>query len=121
METLTRAAWVALAAIHLPPAAILVAPDLARRLYAVDPDGAAGILIVHRGALFLALVVIALWAAFDPALRRATSVAVAISVVGFVLLYARAGLPAGALRTIAIADLLALMPLAWAGWRAWAA
>ena len=119
METLTRLAWIALAAVHLPPAAVLAAPGLARRLYGVDPEGAAGVLIVHRGALFLALAALALWAAFDPALRRAASVALGLSIVGFLILYLRAGAPPGALRTIALADAAALVPLAWAGWRAW--
>ena len=121
METLSRLAWIALAAIHLPPAAVLAAPALARRLYGVDPGGAAGVLIVHRGALFLALACLALWAAFDPALRRAASLALGLSIGGFLVLYLRVGGPPGALRTIALADAAALAPLALAGWRAWVA
>jgi hypothetical protein len=64
------------------------------------------------------------YAIFDPAIRRATSVTVAISVVGFLALYARAGFPAGALRKIALVDAAALVPLAVvlvAAWRARAA
>ena len=120
MEMLTRAAWIALAAVHLPPAAVLFVPGLADRLYGVDPHGAAGVLIVHRGALFLALATLALWAAFDPALRRAAGLALGLSILGFLTLYLRAGAPTGALRTIALADAAALVPLAWVGWRAWA-
>ncbi|MGR3436325.1 MAG: hypothetical protein ACU0CO_15780 [Shimia sp.] len=120
METLTRLAWIALAAVHLPPAAVLAAPGLARRLYGVDPDGAVGVLIAHRGALFLALALLSLWAAFDPALRRAAGLALGLSILGFLTLYLRAGAPTGALRTIALADAAALVPLTWVGWRAWA-
>ena len=120
-EALTRTAWIALAVIHVSPAAVLVAPGLVRHLYAVEPTGPAGVLIVHRGALFLAIVALALWASLDPAVRRAASVAVAISVIGFLFVYARAGLADGALRTIAIADAAALLPLAWVGWKAWSA
>ena len=121
MEAITRLAWFALALIHLPPAAVLFAPNLAERLYFVDPTGAAGVLIVHRGALFFGLVVLALWAMLDPAFRRAASVVLAISVVGFLIVYARAAGPVGELRTIAIADAIALAPLAWVGCKAWMA
>jgi len=37
---------------------------------------------------------------------------VTLSVVGFLVVYVRAGMPGGALRTIARADLLGLAPLA---------
>ena len=119
MEPVTKLAWLALAAIHAAPAAVLVAPSLARRLYGVAPADGAGVLIVHRGALFLALVVLSVWAALDPALRRAAGTALAISVVGFLLVYARAGAPAGPLRPVALADIAALAPLAWVLSRAW--
>ena len=118
MEALTKLAWLSLAALHLPPASVLAAPALAQRLYGVEPDGAVMVLIVHRGALFLALVVIASWAAFDPALRRAASVAVAVSVVGFLVVHWRGGM-VPELRAIALADMVALVPLLWIGWRAW--
>ena len=108
---MTKIAWLALAGVHVAPAAVLVRPSLTMRLYGVAPADDVGVLVVHRGALFLGIVVLAAWAAFDPAARRAASVATAIGVVGFLLVYARAGLPAGALRTIAVADLVALAPL----------
>lgn len=119
LEPLAKCAWLALAAVHAAPAAVLFAPSLVQSLYGVSPDGAAGVLLIHRGALFLALVVACVLAAFDPAARRVGSVVVAISVVGFLLVYARAGMPAGALRTIAHVDLAGLVPLAFVAYHAW--
>ena len=124
MEMLVKAAWAMLALIHLAPAAVLVAPGALGRLYGIAPDGDLAVLLVHRGALFLALVAVCLYALADPAARRAAGLAVAISVVGFLALYARAGLPAGPLRAIALADAVALAPLALvlaAAWRPQAA
>ena len=84
------------------------------------PDGDLGVLIAHRGVLFLAIVIACVIAVFDPPARRALGVVVAISVIGFLALYLRAGAPPGPLRTIAIADAVALLPLAvvlYAAWR----
>ena len=119
MELLTRAAWLFLAALHAVPAIVLFQPALIERLYGVSPLGAPGMLIVHRGALFLALVVAAVFALLDPAVRSMASVIVAISVVGFLVVYARAGFPAGSLRTIAIADAVALLPLGFVMLQSW--
>lgn len=121
MEAVTKLAWLALAAIHATPAAVLFAPSLAQRLYGVSPTDDPGILIVHRGALFLGIVVLAVWAALDPNVRRAAGTVVAISVAGFLAVYVRSGAPDGALRSIAIADTVALIPLAWTVWHAWVA
>lgn len=118
-EPLVKGAWLALAAVHAAPAAVLFAPSLVQSLYGVSPDGAAGVLLIHRGALFLALVVAAVLAAFDPGARRVGSMVAAISVVGFLLVYARAGMPAGALRAVAWVDLAALVPLALVAFHAW--
>lgn len=95
METLTVIAWCLLAAVHLPPAAVAVAPRLTDTLYGVAPDGSAGVLLVHRGVLFAALVAVSALAALDPEARRAAALAVGLSVVGFLAVYARAGLPQG--------------------------
>jgi len=46
----------------------------------------------------------------------AALLAAAINIAGFLGFYALYGNPAGALRTIAIADLVALPPLAFAAW-----
>lgn len=121
MEILTKAAWALLALVHASPAAVLFAPDLVRRLYGVEAQGDLGVLLSHRGALFLAILIACVFGAFDPAARRALSVLVAISVIGFLIVYARAGSPRGALRRIAIIDGAALAPLAWALWAAWIA
>jgi hypothetical protein len=43
----------------------------------------------------------------------------AVSIIGFLLVYARAGLPAGPLRTIAFFDLAALVPLGAVAIGAW--
>lgn len=119
MEIVTKAAWALLALVHASPAAVLFAPDLVRRLYGVEAQGNLGVLLTHRGALFLAILIACLFAVLDPAVRRALGVLVAVSVIGFLIVYARAGFPAGALRTIAIVDGVALVPLAFVLWAAW--
>ena len=121
LEGFAKAAWISLALVHVMPAAVLFAPSLTQRMYDIAPGGDVGILIVHRGALFLAIVVTALFATFDPAVRRAASVIVSVSVIGFLFVYVRANMPPGALRTIAIADFLALLPLVFVIWNAWVA
>lgn len=118
-EVWVKAAWISLAAIHLLPASVLVAPELATRLYGVDPGWTAGILIIHRGALFLAVMAACLFAAFDPPSRRVCAVILTISVLGFLGIYAQAGLPPGPLRSIALVDAAALLPLALVTITAW--
>jgi hypothetical protein len=119
MEFAVKFAWSVVALIHLPPAAVVAAPRLIPSLYGVAPDGALGLLLVHRGVLFLAIVAACIFAALDPAARRVVSVVASISVVGFLAIYVQAGLPAGALRTIALGDIAALVPLAFATYAAW--
>ena len=119
MDRLIVACWLALAAIHASPAAVLFKPSLTEAFYGVLPTGSTGLLIVHRGALFLAVVVVALFAAVAPEARRAASLLVGISVLGFLLVYIMAGFPKGPLRTIAIVDALALLPFTYATWQAW--
>ena len=119
MEIATKIGWLLLALVHLSPAAVLFRPNLVQPLYGISPEGPTGLLLTHRGATFLAIVVAAVWAAFDPSVRRLCTVAVAIAVLGYLILYARAGMPEGPLRTIAAADLLALAPLFFVLWSAW--
>jgi hypothetical protein len=124
MEITTKLAWGLLALAHLSPAAVTFAPSLVEQLYGVSPTGDLGVLIAHRGALFLAIVAACALAVFDAPARRALGVVVAISVIGFLVLYLRAGAPSGPLRTIAIVDAAALLPLAFvlvAAWRPQAA
>ncbi len=112
-----RLAWLLLAALHVPPALALVRPGLIETLYGVTRDMAAFPLVQHRAALFAAVVAICLWALADPRVRRLASVAGAISMLSFLLLYWLAGAPP-ALSAVALADLLFLPVLAFAGWRA---
>lgn len=121
MESLTKVAWGLVAMIHVMPTVVLFMPEFTHRMYGILPKGDVGILIVHRGALFLALIATALFAMFDPGVRRASSVIVAISVIGFLFVYARAGMPTGSLRAIAQVDLIALLPLGFVTWQAWLA
>ena len=110
MELVVRLAWLALAALHLPPAAVGLLPRLAERLYGVAPGGDLGVLIAHRGILFAGVAAAALTAAFHVPSRRMAVIVVGLSVAGFLATYARAGMPEG-LRSIALADLVALVPL----------
>ena len=113
-------AWALLALIHAPPAAVLFAPSALPALYGIASDGELAVLLRHRGALFLGLVVLCLWALVDPGTRRAAGGVVGVSVVSFLVLYARAGFPAGPLRKVALVDALGLAPLLVVvvdGWR----
>lgn len=118
MEVVLKLAWVLLALVHLTPAMAFFVPSTLRRLYGIAPTGDVGVLLIHRGALFLAIVSACLYACFETSARRATSIVVAISVVGFLVTYVRSGAPTG-LRPIAIADGVALAPLALAVFGAW--
>lgn len=115
-----RIAWGLLALLQLAPALALANPALITRLYGVGREDAAFLLLQHRAALFLAVVIICLWAMFDPASRRLACAAVAISMLSFLLLYGLGDQPA-ALRSIAIMDLVGAPMLAFAAWRAFSA
>jgi hypothetical protein len=115
-----KAAWVVLAAVHLSPALVLIRPQLMQSLYGLKPEGSLAVLMTHRGALFLVLVVAALFAAFDPGARRVVALSCTISLLAFLLLYAQAGFPS-ALKTIAVVDLVALAPLLLVTVDAWRA
>lgn len=119
METITKIAWGLLILLHIVPAASVFAPALVDKLYGVAPTGDVGVLLVHRGALFLGVCITALYAIFDSDVRRLASLVVGVSVVGFLLVYLRAGLPAGELQKIAIPDAVGLVPLLWVSVQAW--
>jgi hypothetical protein len=112
-----RLAWLFLALIHALPAIALVRPSLLTTLYGVDPTSPAYILLWHRAALFAVVLLICCWAAFRPEVRRLAAVAVAISMVGFLIIYSVQNMPTN-LWAIAIADLIGLPALALAGWTA---
>lgn len=112
--------WGLLALIHLVPAIAAIRPSLVTTLYAVGAREPAFILLQHRAFLFAVVVLVCIWAAFDPATRRLAAVAVGVSMGSFLLLYLLHGSPAP-LRTIAVADAIGLPALAYVAWRAFAA
>lgn len=114
-----RILWLLLMAIHLPPALALLRPALLARLYGVGSCDAAFPLLHHRAALFAVVAIVAAWAAFDPGVRRLAAVALATSMVSFIVIWWTSGAPAS-LRRIALADVAGLPLLAFAAWRAFA-
>ena len=113
----TSLAFAVVGAIHLMPVAPVFVPETLSRLYGIAPNNTTLLLLMRHRALLLALVgILCLWASWSPGVRPAALLAAAINVVGFLGFYALYGNPAGALRTIAIADLVALPPLAFAAW-----
>lgn len=119
MEASLKFSWVVLALLHVMPAMVFFAPGLVEKLYSASPEGDIGILLIHRGALFLAVCIAALYAVFSPDSRRLASLVLTVSMLGFLIVYARADMPAGALRKIAVADLAGLIPLVWVSIQAW--
>lgn len=109
--------WIGLGLVHLTPAAALARPALIGKLYGVPPGGAIFLLLHHRAALFLVIVLMCAWAALRPEVRPLASVAVATSMLSFLWLFAAAGQPQ-ALRQIALVDLAGLPLLAAAAWLA---
>ena len=59
MDIYTKIAWLALAAVHVAPAAVSIRPSPTARPYGVAPADDVGVLLAHRGALFLWLVALA--------------------------------------------------------------
>lgn len=106
-----KTSWLVLACLHVMPAAVLFSPRLTARLYAVDPMGDVALLLRHRGAMFLGVLVACTWALFDVSSRRLASAVVTLSMASFLLLYLVAGRPEGALKVIAQMDLVGLVPL----------
>lgn len=114
---LPAAAFVFLAALHLVPALAAARPALLTSLYGVQSQDAAFAMLQHRAALFAAVFVLCLWAAFDPTTRPAAAILTAISMLSFLWIYQSAGQPPR-LRSIALADLIGLPALAFALWTA---
>lgn len=111
--------WWVLALIHAVPALALFLPSLITKLYGVMPGSATFLLLHHRAALFLVVVIVCIWASIRSEVRPLASVVVCLSMVSFLVLYVAAGQPPE-LRIIAIADLIGLPFLALAagigGW-----
>ena len=114
---MTAVCWGVLGAIHAVPALALFRPALIPALYGVEAGSDTHLLLQHRAALFLVVLVVCAWAAFRPETRQLAAVAVGVSMLSFLLLYWLAGAPS-ALRGIAAGDLAGLPFLAFAGWRA---
>lgn len=112
-----RLAWGLLALVHITPALALFAPSLLTKLYGVKSGDPLFLLMHHRAALFLTVVVACIWCALDPSPRRLSVVLVAISMLSFLALYFTNGSPP-ALKQIAIADLIGLPALVYVAWRA---
>jgi hypothetical protein len=119
METSTRIGFLLLSFLHLVPSAAFVAPKLIRRLYGIDPDGTLGVLLSHRAGLFVAVAAAALFAAISMEGRRLATIVLTISMLGFLLTYVRAGAPSGPLRTIALMDMIGLLPLTFVAYASW--
>ncbi|NJS15821.1 MAG: hypothetical protein HC788_16125 [Sphingopyxis sp.] len=117
MSALVQLCWALLALIHIMPALALFRPALLTTMYGVDAGGATYLLLHHRAALFLGVVVLCIWASFDAGARSVAVVVTAISMIGFLLLYGQGGSPP-ALRTIAVVDMIGLVPLAVVAWAA---
>ncbi len=109
--------WGVLGIIHLLPSLALFRPAMIGTLYGVEAGSTTFLLLHHRAALFLAVLIVCVWAALRPEVRPMASVVVAVSMISFLWLFAAAGQPP-ALRQIAIADLAGLPFLAMAAWMA---
>ncbi len=110
-------AWLILAAVNAMPALAFFQPSLLTKLYRLQPDNPLFLLMHHRAALFMVIFCACIWAAFDPKSRQLAASAVGVSMIGFLVLYWRAGSPK-ALKKIAQIDLLGLPALAYVGWMA---
>lgn len=103
-------AWLALALVHTPPALAAFSPPMRKRIYGVEDGGPLGLMLAHRGVLFLAVASVCVLAAFNVEARMAAALVTSISLIGFLLGYVMAGAP-NRLRTIALVDAVALVPL----------
>jgi hypothetical protein len=115
LDLAAAAAFLTLAALHLPPALAERSADGLRALYggsALADD--ALVLLRHRAAQFALVAGLCLVAAFWPPARATALVVCGWSMASFLLVYALAGAAPGPLRRIALADLAGLPVLALA-------
>jgi hypothetical protein len=112
MELIVKLAWLVLALIHLMPSMVLFRPAMIQSLYGIEPGGPIALLLVHRGALFLAVLAACIIALFHAPSRPLAATLAAISMLSFLWLYAKAGMPLGGLRKIALVDAIGLPFLA---------
>lgn len=111
MAIAVQLAWAMLALVHVMPALALLRPTLITSLYGVAAGDPAFLLLHHRAALFMGVFLLCVWSIFDHGARPVAALVAAISMLSFLLIFWHAGSPP-ALRTIAIADLVGLAPLA---------
>jgi hypothetical protein len=109
--------YAALALIHIMPASLLFRPGAIGQLYNIESGGPLLVLLHHRAALFVIVVIACLWAIADPQSRRLAVAVVATSMLSFLAIYWQAGSPP-ALWGIARADLAGLPFLAYLAWAA---
>jgi hypothetical protein len=118
---LTALAFIILAVVHFLPIAPAFSPDALLRLYGVAPDDTSLLVLLRHRAVLLAIVgVLCVWAAVSSSARRAALTAAALNVVSFLAFYALYASPPGPLRTIALVDAFALIPLAFTAWATFA-
>lgn len=110
-------AWLVLAAIHAMPALAFFRPATLTTLYRLESDNPLFLLMHHRAAFFVAVFVLCVWAAFDPAPRPAALLVTGISMTSFLLLYFSKGSPKP-LKAIARVDLIGLPFLIFVAWEA---
>jgi len=108
---LVTLAWLALVLVHAPPALATFSSKLRQRMYGVEGGGPLDVILTHRGVLFLAVAAVCVLGAFVPSARVGAALVVSISLIGFLATYFLGGAP-NRLRTIALADTIALAPLA---------
>lgn len=87
------------------------------QLYGIDAGGTPHLLLHHRAALFLGVLILCVWSIVSATPRPAAVIVTAISMLSFLLLYWQAGSPLS-LRMIFISDLVGVVPLALVGWAA---
>jgi hypothetical protein len=119
MIIIERICYVVLILIHTTPASLLFRPGAIGQLYRIEAGGPLLVLLHHRAALFLIVIIACLWAMVDPAARRLAIVVIATSMLSFLAVYWHAGSPP-ALKSIAKADLIGLPFLAFVAWSAFA-
>lgn len=114
---LEQISWTVLALVHLTPALALLRPSMLTALYGVTRESPLFVVMHHRSALFVVVLMLCIWPLFDPRVRTLSVVGVGASVITFLFLYWRAGAPK-LLRRVAIADLVGLPAWAYVAWRA---
>ena len=116
-KMIIKMGWLLLALIHATPALAFFRPAMLTKMYRITPDSGLFILMHHRSALFVVVVVTCLWAMFQPEVRQLATVVLGISMASFVALWWQSGAPP-ALRTIAVTDIVGLVILLFLGWQA---